>query len=233
MKEQEFSNSGAVDDSQATEIGKLAGANKVVLSVVTLAGGRNMLSVKIIDVQTATIDQQKSKIVSSNDLLYAVEPLTAELLGEKVPETTLKSKPAEIASVEENMDNNATTDNSSIITACGCEIQVTDAIQGLSNYIIVARLNELKKAGNLFGEYTFPQVLDGFCPDGWRTPTFAELQCIYNERNKIGGFGNGGYYFSSKFYRMGFAGIDFDSGKEKTINNLRTANLRCIRCNSK
>ncbi|MDR1170790.1 MAG: CsgG/HfaB family protein [Prevotellaceae bacterium] len=87
MKEQEFSNSGAVDDSQATEVGKLAGANKVILSVVTLVGGRNMLSIKIIDVQTATIDQQKTRIISSNDLLDTVEPLTAELLGEELPES--------------------------------------------------------------------------------------------------------------------------------------------------
>jgi hypothetical protein len=84
MNEQEFSNSGAVDDTQATEVGKLAGANKVVISVVTLVGGRNMLSIKMIDVQTATIEQQKTKIVNTNDLLDIVEPLTAELLGKEM-----------------------------------------------------------------------------------------------------------------------------------------------------
>jgi hypothetical protein len=82
MKEQAFSNTDVVDDSQATEIGKLAGANKVVISVITLVGGRNMLSVKTIDVQTATIDLQKTRVVSSNDLLEVVEPLTLEMLGE-------------------------------------------------------------------------------------------------------------------------------------------------------
>jgi hypothetical protein len=81
MKEQEFSNSGVVDDNQATEIGKLAGAHKVVLSIVTLVGGRNMLSIKVIDVMTATIDQQKTRLVQSNDLLDIVEPLTQELIG--------------------------------------------------------------------------------------------------------------------------------------------------------
>jgi hypothetical protein len=81
MKEQEFSNSGVVDDNQATEIGKLAGAHKVVLSIVTLVGGRNMLSIKVIDVKTATIDQQKTKLVKSNDLLDVIEPLTLELIG--------------------------------------------------------------------------------------------------------------------------------------------------------
>ena len=83
MKEQAFSNTGAVDDSQATEIGKLAGANKVVLSVVTLVGSKNMLSIKTIDVQTATIDLQKTKVVNTEELLDIVESLTLEMLGEE------------------------------------------------------------------------------------------------------------------------------------------------------
>ncbi|MDR0605795.1 MAG: CsgG/HfaB family protein [Bacteroidales bacterium] len=83
MKEQEFQNSDMADNSQATELGKLVGANKVVLSAVSSVSGRNMLSIKIIDVQTATIDQQKTKIVNVNDLLDVVEPLTLELLGEE------------------------------------------------------------------------------------------------------------------------------------------------------
>lgn len=80
MQEQSFSNSGAVDDNDATEIGKLAGANKVVLSVVTLTGGRNMLSIKMIDVTTASVDRQKVKIVSSGELLDVVEDLTCSLI---------------------------------------------------------------------------------------------------------------------------------------------------------
>lgn len=80
MQEQSFSNSGAVDDNDATEIGKLAGANKVVLSVVTLTGGRNMLSVKMIDVKTASVERQKVKVVASGELLDAVEPITLALI---------------------------------------------------------------------------------------------------------------------------------------------------------
>lgn len=89
MQEQKFSNSGAVDDVQATEIGKLAGANKVVLSVVTLAGGRNMLSIKIIDVKTATVERQKVKIVTSGELLDIIEPLTLETLN--LPQNTVST----------------------------------------------------------------------------------------------------------------------------------------------
>lgn len=83
MEEQRFSNSGAVDDMQATEIGKLAGANKVVISVITMTGGRNMISIKIIDVMTATVDRQKVKVVTSGELLDVVEPLTLDMLRVK------------------------------------------------------------------------------------------------------------------------------------------------------
>lgn len=88
MQEQQFTNSGAVDDLQATEVGKLAGANKIVLSVVTLTGGRNMVSVKIIDVKTASVDRQKVKVVTSGELLDVVEPLTLEMLDFSPSEST-------------------------------------------------------------------------------------------------------------------------------------------------
>jgi len=80
IKEQSFQNSDMADNSQATEIGKLAGANKVILSAVSMVGGRNMLSIKMIDVTTASIEQQKTKVVATNDLLDVVEPLTLEIL---------------------------------------------------------------------------------------------------------------------------------------------------------
>lgn len=80
MQEQQFTNSGAVDDLQAIEVGKLAGANKIVLSVVTLTGERNMVSVKIFDVKTASVDCQKVKVVASGELLDVIEPLTLEVL---------------------------------------------------------------------------------------------------------------------------------------------------------
>ena len=82
MNEQMFSNSGAVDDSQASEIGRLAGASKIVLSVITMAGQRYMLSIKMVDVNTASVERQKTQIVAPNQIFDIVEPLTYELLGE-------------------------------------------------------------------------------------------------------------------------------------------------------
>jgi hypothetical protein len=46
-----------------------------------------MLSVKIIDVKTATIDQQKTKLVKSDELLDIVEPLAQELIDVAISES--------------------------------------------------------------------------------------------------------------------------------------------------
>ena len=81
LKEQAFNNSDLADNSQATEIGKLAGANKVILSAVSSLGGRNVLSIKIIDVETATVDRQKTRVVTTDEILDVVEPLTLEVIG--------------------------------------------------------------------------------------------------------------------------------------------------------
>lgn len=114
IKEQSFQNSDIADNSQATEIGKLAGANKVVLSAVSLVGGRNLLSIKIIDVTTASVDKQKTKIVGSSDLLDAVEPLTLELLGvqaEYVKQNTVFSQ-TESPKTEEKIKKDASDSSS-------------------------------------------------------------------------------------------------------------------------
>lgn len=106
MQEQQFSNSGVVDDNDATEIGKLAGANKVVLSVVTLTGGRNMISIKMIDVKTASVERQQVKVVSSGELLNVVEPLTLALIDSK--------------------NNNSSVNNETVISSPSASIELTN-----------------------------------------------------------------------------------------------------------
>ena len=88
FKEQEFTNSGIVDDSNAVEIGKLTGANKVVVSLLSpssfkglFKGSKTMFSIKIIDVQTANIDKQKVKEINMNDWLNEVSSITEEMVS--------------------------------------------------------------------------------------------------------------------------------------------------------
>lgn len=103
MQEAKFSNTGAVDEAQATELGKLAGADKIVLTVVSKVGTRCMLSIKLINVETATIEKQHSKVVKYESLLDVIEPLTLAVLGKAsddqlaavdTPEQTAAAAPA-------------------------------------------------------------------------------------------------------------------------------------------
>jgi hypothetical protein len=92
LKEQKFSNSGAVDESQVSAIGKLAGADKVVLSVFTSAGAdKVMLSLKVIDVENARVESQKTKVVKSDALLDEITPLALALIGEEMEVEETKS----------------------------------------------------------------------------------------------------------------------------------------------
>jgi len=91
MQEQKFSNSGAVDDSQASEIGKLLSAKKIVLSVIAQVGKSAMLSIKLVDVNSASVEKQKTQMTDANQLLDLVEPATKELIKEiaVAPATTI------------------------------------------------------------------------------------------------------------------------------------------------
>lgn len=84
LREQKFSNSGAVDASQVSELGRLVGANKAVLAVVTSMGKRALLSIKMVDVESAMVESQKTKTLSLDELLDWIEPLTLEMIGEAV-----------------------------------------------------------------------------------------------------------------------------------------------------
>lgn len=79
MQEQQFSNSGAVDDNDATEIGKLAGANKIVLSIIATMNGKQMLSIKMIDVKTANVERQVVDMV--NNLFDDVKQMTLKFVN--------------------------------------------------------------------------------------------------------------------------------------------------------
>jgi hypothetical protein len=93
LKEQKFSNSGAVDASQASELGRLAGANKVVLSVLMSTADRHMVTIKMIDVQSASVESQKNKMVKKqSEILDAITVLTYEVLGESAPTSSQQDK---------------------------------------------------------------------------------------------------------------------------------------------
>ena len=49
-EEQDFARNGMMDETQAVQIGKIAGTSKVLFSVLASSGTRNMLTTKLIDV---------------------------------------------------------------------------------------------------------------------------------------------------------------------------------------
>ena len=74
--ENRFQGSGLVDESQYVEMGKIAGANLVLVSTVSLIGSNYHLSCKLIDVQTAQIQKQRTSLTQQgvlNELIEVVQ----------------------------------------------------------------------------------------------------------------------------------------------------------------
>ena len=88
-EEQNFARNGMMDETQAVQIGKIAGASKVLFSVLASSGTRNMLTTKLIDVLTGTVEKQQYKLIDqSMDIVLEVENLTKALIGSKMPTRT-------------------------------------------------------------------------------------------------------------------------------------------------
>ncbi len=88
-EEQNFARNGMMDETQAVQIGKIAGASKVLFSVLASSGTRNMLTTKLIDVLTGTVEKQQYKLIDqSMDIVLEVENLTKALVGGKMPTRT-------------------------------------------------------------------------------------------------------------------------------------------------
>lgn len=83
MKEQGFQYSGIVNEEQITEIGKITGAETIILPILTSPyyGDSYILSIKMLDVKTGNIERQKVDSVPYNlaELLKKVEDMTSEL----------------------------------------------------------------------------------------------------------------------------------------------------------
>jgi len=91
LEETGFQTSGAVDDSQISETGKRMGADLVFVSNITPLGDNLYVVCKMIDVQTARIEKQKSAQTQqgSSDLIYVVQKMVKEIFGQT--ETSLQT----------------------------------------------------------------------------------------------------------------------------------------------
>ena len=83
LEEHHLQIGGLVDDAQIIEMGKLMGANLAFVSTVSPLGDNFFVSGKLIDVQTARIEKQRTAqtLRGSSDLLSVVQTMGREMFG--------------------------------------------------------------------------------------------------------------------------------------------------------
>ena len=89
LEENRFQAGGMVDDTQVVEMGRLMGANLAFVSTVADLGINYFISGKMIDVQTARIEMQRTAQTQrgASDLMTVVLNMVGEMLGQPVAET--------------------------------------------------------------------------------------------------------------------------------------------------
>ncbi|MDR3328584.1 MAG: CsgG/HfaB family protein [Prevotellaceae bacterium] len=100
LEENKFQMGGLVDDSQVGEIGKRMGANYVFVTSLTAMGKEFYLSFKLIDVQTARIEKQKTgrTTKAGDDLIDVTQGVVGEMFGALVavaPAKKVQAAPTE------------------------------------------------------------------------------------------------------------------------------------------
>jgi hypothetical protein len=94
LEENKFQSSGIVEDTQVSEMGKRMGANMVLVSTVTPMGGNYYISCKLIAVETARIEKQRTAQTQrgTGDLIAVIQKITGDMFSATA---TVAEKPVE------------------------------------------------------------------------------------------------------------------------------------------
>lgn len=85
LQEQELQQSGFVDDEQMVEVGRLAGAEVMLLSSVNLIGSYYKIRYRLVDISTGTVIKKASKDASVGNIRDVINAISTASLWEKVP----------------------------------------------------------------------------------------------------------------------------------------------------
>lgn len=101
MKEQQFAQTGYIDESSAPQLGKLLGAKVVVLGSYQKVGDRLQANVRFVDVETGRIDTKKAAQVEG--AFKQIFDLQQRLATSLIANLEIKTQPDEIQQVEKTM----------------------------------------------------------------------------------------------------------------------------------
>ncbi|MDR1973531.1 MAG: hypothetical protein LBQ31_02535 [Bacteroidales bacterium] len=248
-KEQSYQQSGAVNDDQISRLGQQFGVQYVCVVKIGAMGVNQYLSARLIDVETGTvIRSSKPVLFTFPETEQACRSVSFELTlvrQQAVTEETPSSGFGTLSNTASNKSNNCSSSDYSLY-GCDCCIKKYDAIRiNLKN---ISGYNAEEKIANI----------NKLCPDGYRSPTLAELMCIYANKSRRKeeidfrrSFKND-LYFSSDIggaeRNTSFLGVDFGSrnaGKKISFVVVDLGNgkqitttgdelfLRCIKCDTK
>ena len=97
LAESRFQQGGLVDDAQAVEMGRMLGANLALVTSITLLGANYHISCKLIDVQTARIERQRTSQTQrgTSDMIEVVQRILREMFPNAPQQTVVTPRQTE------------------------------------------------------------------------------------------------------------------------------------------
>lgn len=156
LEENKFQQGGLVDNSQVSAMGKHMGANLVFVSTITRLNNSYHISGKMIDVQTARIERQKTAKTQRgmDDLMVVVQELVGEMLGSttKSAETPRQAGQSSFAPFVQPTREMLVTDGREVYYASGKELTEDEVRRIMANTDALQMYNKgvsRKKKGNI------------------------------------------------------------------------------------
>ena len=140
MSEQNFQQSGMVDDATRKRIGAMQGVDYVCVTKITKEGNNYYLEANLVDIETGKISNPATQYgelegESLSNMLATCEKLATELVGKKVQTTTtISTAPANIDTQTDNPSSPKLTAKQKQQSPDYLDIDMTDELFAVSEY---------------------------------------------------------------------------------------------------
>jgi hypothetical protein len=146
IKEMEISASGMVDDTTAAEIGKLAGAELILISNLIVDDGITYLSARIVSVETGQVNNTAMLQIQEDEYIASLANRTiSQLLGVDAGKTV-----TETAAVEENTKDEPSKEDDKSVSDPALENEGSEKNSKMSLTIAGAGILPFSDYGDLF-----------------------------------------------------------------------------------
>ncbi len=195
LEENKYQNTGMVDDSKISELGKQMGADYVCVSMIKKMGNNYFVTAKLVNVTTASVQFQEYVRTTAGDVDFfrKVEQLATKLSEAKAVATTPKPKITQNVNDKEGTFTDPRDNRTYKYVTIGNLTWMAENLAYRSSGSWVYDNDPYNE--RMYGRLYTWRAARNVCPDGWHLPSDGEWSDLEIE---VGGRENAGRVLKAK-----------------------------------